>query len=110
MSARSGSRRLAVTAVATKALTTSLRHDRTLPDPSRRAARSARRAGVDRDSYCLDGGHPAERYVLDDRRSEWVVYYSERGLESRLRSFPTEEPACRYLSGLLLADPTTRGR
>jgi hypothetical protein len=36
--------------------------------------------GVDQDSYCLDGGHPVERYVLDDRRSEWVVYYSERGI------------------------------
>jgi hypothetical protein len=66
--------------------------------------------GVDRDSYCLDGGHPAERYVLDDRRSEWVVYYSELGLESGLRSFATEDLALRYLAGLLLADPTTRRR
>jgi hypothetical protein len=66
--------------------------------------------GVDQDSYCLDGGHPAERYVLDDRGSEWVVYYSERGIESGLRSFATEDLACRYLADLVLADPTTRRR
>ena len=69
-----------------------------------------RRSGVGRDSYSLDGGHPAEQYVLDDRRSEWVVYYSERGAESGLRSFATEDLACRYLAGLVLADPTARGR
>jgi hypothetical protein len=35
--------------------------------------------GFDPDAYSLEGGHPPERYVIDDRRSEWVVYYSERG-------------------------------
>jgi hypothetical protein len=55
--------------------------------------------GVDEDSYCLDGGHPVERYGLDDRRSESVVYYSERGIEADLRSFATED-----------ANPTTRRR
>jgi hypothetical protein len=34
--------------------------------------------GVDRDSYCRDGGYPPERYELEDRRSEWVVYHLER--------------------------------
>lgn len=64
--------------------------------------------GIDPDSYCLDGGHPSERYVMEDRRAEWVVYYSERGLESGLRPFATEDLACRHLAALLLADPTTR--
>jgi hypothetical protein len=31
--------------------------------------------GIDPDGYSLFGGHPAEAYVLDHRRSEWVVYY-----------------------------------
>jgi hypothetical protein len=63
---------------------------------------------VDPDSYYLDGGHPPESYVLEDRRGEWVVYYSERGLESGLRSFASEDLASRHLAHLLLADPTTR--
>jgi len=50
------------------------------------------------------------RYVLEDRRSEWVVYYSELGIESGLRGFATEDLACKYLAELLLADPTTRRR
>ena len=64
--------------------------------------------GFDPGAYSLDGGHPSERYVLDDRRSECVVYYSERGLETGLRTFPTEDPACRRLADLLWNDPTAR--
>ena len=58
--------------------------------------------------YSLSGGHPSEAYVMDDRRSEWVVYYSERGLETGLSAFLDEDQACRHLLDLLLRDPTTR--
>jgi hypothetical protein len=47
--------------------------------------------GFDLNTYSLFGGDPPEAYVLSDRGSEWVVYYSERGLESGFASFPTED-------------------
>jgi hypothetical protein len=49
----------------------------------------------------MTGGHPSECYVLDQRGGEWIVYYSERGAESGLRSFESEDLACRYLADLL---------
>lgn len=64
--------------------------------------------GIDPRSYSLLGGHPSEEYVLDDRGTEWVVYYSERGLESGFRSFPNEDLACRHLLDLLVRDSSTR--
>ena len=64
--------------------------------------------GFDPDAYSLFGGHPSEAYVLDDRGGEWVVYYSERGLESGLQSFPNEDLACRHLAERLWRDATTR--
>jgi hypothetical protein len=66
--------------------------------------------GFDPSAYSLFGGHPSEAYVIDDRRTEWVVYYSERGLESGLASFPSEDQACRHLADLLWRDQTTRAR
>ena len=66
--------------------------------------------GIDPASYSLTGGHPSECCVLEDRRSERVVYYSERGLETGLRSFPSEDLACRHLADLLWRDPTARKR
>lgn len=66
--------------------------------------------GFDPDAYSLYGGHPSEKYVLDARRSEWVVYYSERGLETGLQSFASEELACRHLADLLWKDQSTRVR
>jgi hypothetical protein len=62
---------------------------------------------IDPRAYTLFGGHPSEVYVLD-RRTAWVVYYSERGLESGLRSFPNEDLACRHLLDLLMCDSGTR--
>jgi hypothetical protein len=49
---------------------------------------------------------PPECYVLDHRGYEWVVYYSERGLETGLRSFQSEDLACRHLADLLWKDRT----
>jgi hypothetical protein len=65
---------------------------------------------VDPRSYVLDGGYTDERYVVEDRRSEWVVYYSERGLERSLSGYPTEAEALDDLLDRLLRDSTTRRR
>lgn len=59
-------------------------------------------------SYRLHGGHPSEAYVLDRRGDQWVTYYSERGLESGLAFFASEDGACRRLRDLLLRDKATR--
>jgi hypothetical protein len=62
--------------------------------------------GVDPASYSLKGGHPSERYVPDQRGCDWVVYYSERGLETGLQAFQSEDLACRHLADLLWKDQT----
>ena len=66
------------------------------------------RRGFDPAAYSLTGGHPAERYVLDHRGHEWVVYYSERRIETGRRSFASEDLACRHLADLLWNDRTVR--
>jgi hypothetical protein len=63
---------------------------------------------VDPESYSLDGGMPLESYVLEHRGSEWVVFYSERGLRTGEEVFGTEDEACGRLLDLILRDPTTR--
>jgi len=65
------------------------------------------REGINSNTYALDGGHPSEKYVIDVRPGGWAVYYSERGLESGLQEFDTEDAACRYLLEQLRNDPTT---
>ncbi len=65
---------------------------------------------VDPDSYSLDGGTPAEAYVLARTPSGWAVYYSERGLRTAEMAFETESEACAQLRTLVLRDPTTRRR
>jgi hypothetical protein len=74
-----------------------------------RLAELLARRGVDPSAYSLTGGHPPECYVLDHRGYEWVVYYSERGIETGLRSFQSEDLACRHLVDLLWKDRTVRG-
>lgn len=64
--------------------------------------------GVDRTAYSLDGGLPVEKYCLEARRSEWAVYYSERGLRSGERIFASEDAAARYLLDVLRDEPTAR--
>lgn len=63
--------------------------------------------GFDPDSYRLNGGDANEAYVMDQRGLQWVVYYAERGLESGLRGFASEDLACRYLADLLWGDRAT---
>ena len=71
-----------------------------------RLAKLLAERGVDPASYSLTGGHPLERYVLDQRGHDWVVYYSERGLETGLRTFQSEDLACRHFADLLWEDRT----
>lgn len=66
-----------------------------------------RSEGIDPDAYNLDGGQVDEAYVLDQRGSAWVVYFSERGLESGIEEFDSESLACHHLLELLMRDSTT---
>lgn len=53
-------------------------------------------------AYCLDGGHPSERYCIAPAGKGWKFYYSERGHENDLRLFDTEGEACEYLCKVLI--------
>jgi hypothetical protein len=64
--------------------------------------------GIDPQSYSLDGGLPAETYVLAQEAGGWVVYYSERGSRMEPTFFDAEDEACDYLLLRLTEDPTTR--
>jgi len=46
--------------------------------------------------YSLDGGHSPEKLCLRQTPSRWEVYYSERGNESDLTTFVSEQEACDY--------------
>ena len=43
--------------------------------------------GIDANAYSLNGEQRDETYVLDRRGSNWVVHYSERGLETGIQQF-----------------------
>jgi sugar/nucleoside kinase (ribokinase family) len=60
--------------------------------------------GIRTDAYTFDGGHPNEQFVLERRSTGWAVYYSERGYETALEYFATEDEACRHLLRMLLKD------
>lgn len=64
--------------------------------------------GFRSDSYCLEGGLPSEAYCLENRRSEWEVYYSERGDRSGERTFSSESEACANLLERLREDSSTK--
>ena len=53
--------------------------------------------GIPESVYSLDGGHPSEALVLDERPPGWAVYYSERGQETGLTLFDSESEACAYM-------------
>ena len=61
-------------------------------------------------SYDLDGGSPSEAYVLAEEAGTWSVYYSERGLRTGERTFPSEDAACRHLLESLRNEPSLRKR
>jgi hypothetical protein len=60
--------------------------------------------------YSLVAGNfdPDEALCLRQDGSEWIIFYSERGLQSGKQSFPLEDQACAYMLEQLLEDPTTR--
>ncbi|SEH95656.1 hypothetical protein SAMN05660691_02425 [Rheinheimera pacifica] len=51
---------------------------------------------------------PDEALCLRQEGSGWVVYYSERGLQTGKQNFKSESEACFYILRELLADPTSR--
>ena len=58
-------------------------------------------------AYSLAGGLPNECYCIDRDGTDWLVYYSERGLRSGLQRFNTESDACSHLLSVLVSDTTT---
>ncbi len=65
-----------------------------------------RKEGIRDDVYDLSGGHLPETYTLAEECGRWVVYYSEKGLESGKRKFASESEACEYFMNELKNDPT----
>lgn len=51
---------------------------------------------VPEDSYSLIGGLPSERYCIQNAGNKWEVYYSERGQQTGMRIFNSENEACGY--------------
>jgi hypothetical protein len=51
---------------------------------------------------------PNEALCLRQEGNEWLVYYSERGLQTGKRSFQSESEACTYMLEQLQADPTAK--
>jgi hypothetical protein len=64
--------------------------------------------GFNPDSYDLEGGLLPEKYTLAEEAGTWSVYYSERGLQTGKRTFPTEAAACEYFLDKMRDDPTTK--
>jgi hypothetical protein len=64
---------------------------------------------IDPTAYCLSGGLPNERLVLNQELDgTWGVYYSERGQKSSLRVFKSEESAVQYFLDVILHDSAVR--
>ncbi|HEY2660168.1 MAG TPA: hypothetical protein VGI79_10625 [Caulobacteraceae bacterium] len=73
-------------------------------------------AKIDPDVYDIfgSGDYPSERYVLRLRKSgvvgdpdDWVTYYCERGAETSLTKFASEDQACRHFFEQLAGDKST---
>ena len=71
---------------------------------------AANRERIRPSAYSLNGGLPAEQYVLALGEGGWSVYYSERGERTGQAHFETEHEACDHLLLTLVSDPTTRER
>ena len=64
------------------------------------------RAGIRDDAYELTGGLPPERFCIQEVTNGWEVYYSERGVKSHLKVFPSEREAADYFLRFVLSDPS----
>lgn len=82
------------------------RHDEAM---NRRALRDLLDVeGVSRQSYRLDGSSLEDALSLGPVAGGWRVWFTERGQASTLSEFETEDQACDYLAGHLLADDGNR--
>jgi hypothetical protein len=66
------------------------------------------REGFRRSTYSLEGGEPDEALCLSNEEGRWIVYYSERGLQTGRVDFDSEDAACDYFLEKMWSDPTTR--
>ncbi len=55
------------------------------------------REGLPAGMLCAPPRSPSDCFVLRERQSGWEIFYAERGLETALSTFPTEDAACRAL-------------
>ncbi|MBQ7810534.1 MAG: hypothetical protein IJ346_06200 [Clostridia bacterium] len=48
-------------------------------------------------NFSLNGGYLEEGFCLAEIKGSWQVYYCERGSESIIGIFPTEDDACEFM-------------
>lgn len=53
--------------------------------------------GLRADMLCVENEIPSECFVIRQNGGVWQTFYAERGLETGLQTFPTEDAACRDL-------------
>lgn len=53
--------------------------------------------GLRADMLCEQSDIPSECFVLRQGGEVWETFYAERGLETGLQTFPTEDAACQDL-------------
>ncbi len=67
-------------------------------------------ANISTDAYSLKCGLPNEKYCIGHENMEWITYYSERGLRTRLTRHASEAEACQSFLDQLIHDSSTRNR
>ena len=69
-----------------------------------------RNEGFRESAYSLHAAfvQPDEALCLRNEDGAWQVFYSERGLKTGQRDFPSEADACMYFLNQMRADPTTK--
>ena len=59
--------------------------------------------------WYLGGGLLDDTVTLNRTANGWEVYYSERGKKYNVRTFPTEDEACRYFLAFISRDGSAFG-
>ena len=57
--------------------------------------------------WYLAGGLLDDTVTLNRTANGWEVYYSERGKKYNVRTFPTEDEACRHFLAFISRDGST---
>ncbi|EAB1775885.1 TPA: hypothetical protein ACIUI8_004605 [Salmonella enterica subsp. enterica serovar Wangata] len=65
---------------------------------------------ISKSIYSLDGGLPNEKLCIDFEHNRWIVYYSERGINTGIVEFLNESDACDYLYNQINAIVTGKVR